>query len=155
MEGTKKSELKTKTKLLHFKTKEELEFIDFTKKVLNFVEENGVRNGLINIQSMHTTACIIVNENESLVIEDMRKNFRALAKKEVYYGHNDFSKRTENMCEGECKNGHSHCLAVYLPTSVTLNIVNGELQLGQWQRIFLVELDHDRPRDVQMLALGE
>jgi len=55
----------------------------------------------------------------------------------------------------ECKNGHSHCLAAYLPTSVVLNIIDGKLSVGQWQRIFFIELDHARIRKVQIQVMGE
>jgi secondary thiamine-phosphate synthase enzyme len=145
-----------KNKTLSYKTKEEYEFKDITDEVVGFVKESGVKDGLINIQSLHTTAAVIVNENEPLLIEDMKNNFRELAKKDIYYGHNDFSIRTVNMCgPTECKNGHSHCLAAYLTASVTLNVVGGKATFGQWQRVFLIELDHDRPRKVQMQIMGE
>ena len=145
-----------KHKTLEYKTKEELEFIDITDEVHEFVKKSGVKNGLVNIQTQHTTTAVIVNENEPLLIEDMKNNFRELAKKDVYYGHNDFAIRTVNMCGlDECKNGHSHCLAAYLPTSVTLNIVDGKISFGAWQRIFFIELDHSRDRKVQIQVLGE
>lgn len=145
-----------KNKMLEYKTKGEYEFEDITDEVIEFVEKSGVKNGLINVQSLHTTAAVIVNENEPLLIEDMKNNFRDIAKKDIYYGHNDFNIRTVNMCGlDECKNGHSHCLNAYLTTSVTLNVVDSKVTLGQWQRVFLIELDHTRPRKVQMQILGE
>lgn len=149
------SSLKTKNQTLHFKTKGEFEFIDFTDKVVSFVKDSGVKNGFLNIQTLHTTATVLINENEPLLIEDMKKNFKTLAEKNIYYGHNDFSIRTVNMCDGECKNGHSHCLALYLPTNVLLNVVDGKIQFGQWQRVFLVELDHSRSRGVSLQIMGE
>ncbi len=145
-----------KNKMLEYKTTDEYEFIDITDKVTDFVKESGVKDGIINVQSMHTTAAVIVNENEPLLIEDMKNNFRDIAKKDIYYGHNDFTIRTVNMCgPTECKNGHSHCLNAYLTTSVTLNVVDGKVSFGEWQRVFLIELDHSRPRKVQMQVLGE
>jgi len=145
-----------KNKTLEYQTKGEYEFLDITDEVSDFVEKSGVKDGLINVQSLHTTAAVIVNENEPLLIEDMKNNFREIAKKDIYYGHNDFSIRTVNMCgPTECKNGHSHCLNAYLTTSVVLNVINGKLSLGEWQRVFFIELDHSRPRKVQMQILGE
>ena len=145
-----------KHKTLEYKTKGGLEFEDITDKVHEFVENSGVSNGLVNIQTLHTTTAIIVNENEPLLIEDMKNNFREMAKKDIYYGHNDFDIRTVNMCGlEECKNGHSHCLAAYLPTNVTLNVVGGKITFGEWQRIFFIELDHSRDRKVQMQVIGE
>jgi secondary thiamine-phosphate synthase enzyme len=145
-----------KNKILEYKTKGELEFEDITDEVFKFVEESGVKNGFINIQTLHTTATVLVNENEPLLIEDMKNNFRNIAKKDIYYGHNDFDIRTVNMCGlDECMNGHSHCLAAYLPTSVCLNVIDGKVSFGEWQRIMFIELDHVRPRKVQMQILGE
>jgi len=46
-------------------------------------------------------------------------------------------------------------LNAYLTTSVTLNVVDNRVTFGQWQRVFLIELDHTRPRKVQMQVLGE
>lgn len=145
-----------KNKTLEYKTKGGLEFEDITDEVHNFVKKSGIKNGLINIQTLHTTTAIIVNESEPYLIEDMKNNFREMAKKDIYYGHNDFNKRTVNMCGlEECKNGHSHCLAIYLPTSVTLNIIDGKISIGQWQRVFHIELDHARDRKVQIQVIGE
>ena len=145
-----------KNKTLEYQTKGEYEFLDITDELTAFVEESGVKNGLLNTQSLHTTAAVIVNENEPLLIEDMKNNFREIAKKDIYYGHNDFTIRTVNMCgPTECKNGHSHCLNAYLTTSVTLNVVDGKVSFGEWQRVFLIELDHSRPRKVQMQVIGE
>jgi len=145
-----------KNKILEYKTKGEYEFEDITDAVFEFVKDSGIKNGLVNIQTLHTTATVIVNENEPLLIEDMKKNFREIAKKDIYYGHNDFDIRTINMCGlNECKNGHSHCLAAYLPTNITLNVIDGKVSFGEWQRIFFIELDHCRNRKVQIQILGE
>ena len=65
-----------------------------------------------------------------------------------------FSVRTVNMCPDEQKNGHSHCKAMFLRTSETLNLADGIVQLGQWQRIFLLELDSARKRSVSVMIIG-
>ncbi|MEI6850681.1 MAG: secondary thiamine-phosphate synthase enzyme YjbQ [Candidatus Saccharibacteria bacterium] len=145
-----------KHKTLEYKTKGGYEFEDITDEVIKFVKQSKITAGFVNIQTLHTTNAIVVNENEPLLIEDMKNNFRELAKKDIYYGHNDFDIRTQNMCGlDECKNGHSHCLAVYLPTSVTLNIIDSKVSIGQWQRVFFIELDHSRNRKIQIQVMGE
>lgn len=65
-----------------------------------------------------------------------------------------WKKRTVNVCPKECINGHAHCKAIHLLVNIALNLVNGEMQLGQWQRVFLVELDRTRERKVQIQILG-
>ncbi len=146
--------MKTFCKTIEFQTKEELDFIDITDKVKDSVKESQIKNGLVNIQSPHTTVAIVVNENEPLLIEDFKKHLEETASRNLEYKHNDFNVRTVNMCPDECANGHAHCRALHLPVSATLNLINGEVQLGTWQRIFLVELDKSRKRKIQIQILG-
>lgn len=127
-----------------------------TDDVCKTVLDSGVKFGLVNIQSMHTTASVVVNENEPLLHEDLKRHLDDLLPIDhTLYRHDDFAVRTVNMCDDECANGHAHCKALHLPTSVTLNIVDGEVQLGRWQRIFFIELDRSRPRRMQVLVLGD
>ncbi len=148
--------MKTKNTILSYNTKEELEFIDITEEIINFVKESEIEDGIINIQTMHTTGAIILNENEPLLIKDIKDNLRRLAPSEsIEYRHDNFEVRTVNMCDGECANGHAHCKAIYLPSNIVLNIVSGRVNLGQWQRIFFLELDRARPRKISLLVLGE
>ena len=147
--------MKVSNKIIGLQTKEELDFVDLTQEVEKFVTESQIKNGFLNIQTLHTTAPLFLNENEPLLLEDFRTHLEKLSPKEVNYHHNDFIRRAVNLCEGECKNGHSHCLALHLPSNLALNIIEGKLQLGQWQRIFLVELDKPRQRKVQVQIMGE
>jgi secondary thiamine-phosphate synthase enzyme len=77
-----------------------------------------------------------------------------IAPREGDYKHNDFVIRTANMTEDECPNGHAHCQHLLLGTSETIPIAEGELLLGQWQRIFLIELDRPREREVIVQVQG-
>jgi secondary thiamine-phosphate synthase enzyme len=70
------------------------------------------------------------------------------------YCHNNFDVRTVNMEEDECPNAHSHCQHLMLSTSETVPILSGRLQLGRWQRIFLVELDRPKLRRVTVQIVG-
>ena len=63
--------------------------------------------------------------------------------------------RTVNVTDGERPNGHAHCRALLLPSSACLNVTGGRLALGRWQRVFFVELDGPRERDISVLAFGE
>lgn len=147
--------MKTANKILEYQTKSEFDFIDITDEVKKFVEKSQIKNGLINIQILHTSAALVVNENEPFLLEDIKKNLENCSPKSQNYQHDNFSERTVNICPGECLNGHSHCKAIHLLVSVTLNIIKGKLQLGQWQNIMLVELDRSRPRKIQLQIIGE
>jgi secondary thiamine-phosphate synthase enzyme len=130
------------------------EFIDITDEVRRIVAESGVRFGQVTVFSTHTTAAIKVNEHEPLLLNDMARILHEVAPVNGDYEHNDFSRRTVNMDEDECENGHAHCQHLFLSTSETLPIINGALPLGTWQRVFLVELDRPRPRKVLVNIVG-
>jgi secondary thiamine-phosphate synthase enzyme len=123
-------------------------FFDITDEVMHAVEASGVFDGMALVFSRHTTAAIRINENEPLLIADMEDFLRRIAPADAEYRHNDFDVRTANMTDDESPNGHSHCLSLLLSTSETVAIEAGRLLLGTWQRIFLIELDHPRRRDV-------
>lgn len=150
--------MKIRHHTLHIKTPEAPEFIDLTDQVKGFVASAGIRDGLIAIVSQHTTAAIRVNENERGFREDWKELISKLAPASAYYRHNDGSIRTENIdCDDDrcTKNGHSHCQHMLLGTSETLPVMDGQVKLGRWQRIFLVELCSPRTRDVILTIIGE
>lgn len=147
--------MKTVNKTFIYQTKIFFDFFDITDEVNNFVKESKINNGLINVQILHTSAALILNENEPLLLEDMKRNLEQTAPQSDAYQHDDFTKRKVDMREDECINGHSHCKAIHLLANVTLNLIDGKLQLGHWQRIMLVELDYGRPRKIQVQIIGE
>jgi len=131
-----------------------LDFIDVTDKVKKIIKEKGIKNGVINVQSMHTTFAVIIQEAEPLLLGDLKKTLEKVAPRTYKYMHDNFKIRTVNMNPNEPINGHSHCKAVFLTPGVFLNIVKSELQLGKWQRIFAVELDDARPRKIALQIIG-
>lgn len=146
--------LRARHEQIEVETQRCLDFIDITDRVRTAVEESQVSDGLVNVQTRHTTTAILVGEHEPLLIEDLVKTLERLAPRHSDYRHDDFEVRTVNMCPDEEKNGHSHCKALFLRSSECLNIVGGRMDLGQWQRIFLIELDRPRSRTVSIVILG-
>jgi secondary thiamine-phosphate synthase enzyme len=136
-------------------TERHTEFIDLTESLEELVAESRVITGFVNVQSLHTTAAIVVNEDEPLLLKDFDRTLRKLAPEDVAYRHDDETIRTVNLNPGERPNGSSHCKALLLSPSVCLNVVDRRLLLGRWQRVFLAELDGPRPRDISVLLIGE
>lgn len=135
-------------------TEHPTQFIDLTSDLEGFVAASGVQSGLLNVQSLHTTAAIVVNEHEPLLLTDVAGLLERLAPVDAVYRHDSITLRTANCVLGEPPNGHSHCRALLLGSTVALNIVDGKIRLGRWQRVFLVELDGPRLREVSLLVLG-
>jgi len=147
--------MKVTNKTIEIKTKGEYDCIDITDQVIEIIKKSKIKKGLVNVQSMHTTAVVVINENEPLLIEDIKNHLEELSSKNKDYNHDNFEIRTVNMCDDECANGHAHCKAILLSAMATLNLLNGELQLGEWQRILFWELDRSRNRKIQVHILGE
>jgi secondary thiamine-phosphate synthase enzyme len=131
------------------------QFVDLTDRLRALVAVSGVQTGLVNVQTLHTTAAIVVNELEPLLHEDFADLLERAAPGAARYRHDDTTARTVNVTAEERVNGHAHCRALLLAPTACLNVVDGVLVLGRWQRVFLVELDGPQPRDVSVLILGE
>lgn len=143
------------SEVLEIQTKEGPEFVDITDKVIEFVKKGNINDGMVVVFSRHTTAAIRISANKPLVLKDMMKFLEALAPKDRYYRHNDFSIRTEHMHEDEVPNAHSHCQSLGLGASETIPVVNEQLQIGKRQKVFLIELDHARKREVVFQGINK
>ena len=136
-------------------TRHPTEFIDLTDRLERVVAETGIRVGILNVQTRHTTTAIVVNEHEPQLLADFQALLERAAPDDGRYRHDDPDARTVNVTPAERQNGHAHCRALFLPSSACLNIVNGRLRLGQWQRVFLVELDGPQEREVSVVVMGD
>lgn len=147
------------SKIFRFKTKAYLEFVDLTEKIEKAAQESKIKNGLVHIFSPHTTAAIKIQEKEKGIFHDFQRVAEKIAPQKGYWEHNDLTKRTENLfCQSgpsDCLNGHSHMLALFLGASETLPLKAKKILLGTWQRIFLVELDCAREREVIVQVIGD
>ncbi len=140
--------------MLHLRTERTTEFRDITPEVQEVVDHAGIRTGFVKIQSMHTTAGILLNEHEPMLLNDMKRMMDRISPAEAYYAHDDLDVRTVNLTPEERENGHSHCRAMFLRSTEMLNVIGGRLQLGRGQRIFFVDFDGGRTRAVTVVALG-
>ena len=141
----------------HFQTTGGLHVTDITAEVAEIVRESGIVDGICCVYSPHTTCCVRVNEFEQGFLEDFSELLRRLCPPDSYYAHDDWDRRTENICPEDMDqgNGHSHCMAMLLGTageSVPVRV--GELQLGTWQRVLFIELDRERDRRWLVQVVG-
>lgn len=131
-----------------------VQFLDVTPAVAEAVARSGVRLGIASVQVCHTTAAIVVNEDEPRLIQDIKACLERLAPRDASYRHDDLALREAGLPEDERRNGHAHCKTLFLRASETIHVAEGRLALGRWQRIFLVELDGPRERRVSIRVLG-
>jgi secondary thiamine-phosphate synthase enzyme len=130
---------------------------DITEDVAQAVRESGVREGIVCVYSPHTTCCVRVNEFENGFLEDFATLLRRLVPSEKYYAHDDWGRRTENVCEEDMErgNGHAHCMSMLLGSAgEAIPVRDGELALGTWQRVLFLELDRERDRRWLVQVVG-
>lgn len=138
---------------LTFATARPRAFIDITDDVSRLVRRSGIRNGLAQIFSEHTTAAIRINENEPLLVSDFERLLERLIPRDAHYEHDELHRRA-GIGPEEPRNGHAHCQHLLLSSSESVPVVDGQIQLGLWQRVFLVELDSPRLRRVTVQVVG-
>ena len=143
----------------HFQTTGGLHVTDITEEVAAIVRESGVQDGICLVYSPHTTCCVRVNEFEGGMFEDFTALLRRLVPtaSETYYAHDDWDRRTENICEEDMAfgNGHSHCMSMLLGSAgESIPVRDGELCLGTWQRVLFLELDRERDRRWLVQVVG-
>jgi len=134
-----------------------LDFHDITSEVARIVASSGVECGMVTLQSLHTTAGLLINELETGFRSDFEAVAEALIPSGQPYIHDDMSVRWENLCpeDADFPNGHSHLQhCVFGSPTATLAAEQAKLVLGRWQRIFLIEFDRARPRTVFVQVLG-
>jgi len=138
---------------LNLKSKSQIEFIDITDSVEEVISASGIREGQVLVYSPHTSASIVVNHNETMLIQDFMRILYRLVPVSDRYSHDLFELTRAKTSDGR-SNGHSHCKCMLLGISETLPIEKGKMLLTERQSIFFVEMDGARSRDVVVQVMG-
>jgi len=128
-------------------TNERFELVDITYEVQKLLDDFDLDEGAVLIFTKHTTTALMINEKETGLLRDFKKIMKELVPEGREYEHN----RIDN-------NADSHLRAILLSSSLVVPVSNRRLELGSWQRIFLVELDGPRTRKIivkPLLSTGE
>jgi secondary thiamine-phosphate synthase enzyme len=136
--------MKSYTEYLSFKTKEKVEFVRITSEVERAVEKSGIKEGFALVNPMHITAAVIVNDNESGLIEDYIRTLERLVPYNAEYAHN----------VGE-DNAAAHIWRQLMAHQVVLPITSGKLDFGTWEQVFYCEFDGQRQKRVLIKIIGE
>jgi secondary thiamine-phosphate synthase enzyme len=131
-------------------TKEQLQLLDITQMVREFLGKHAIRNGVLLLNTLHTTAVVFINEFQAALIEDMKMILTHLVEEKEYYRHND-----PHYSDCTRSNAGSHLRAMLLARTLALPVRAGEVVLGRWQSIIFAELDGPQERSIQLQVLGE
>jgi len=123
-------------------TDERTDTVDVTDRVAASIPD-GVEAGVCSVFVRHTTAGISVNENESRLRDDTEDFLGDLVPDE---GHR------HDQLDG---NADSHLRATLVGASESIPVEDGDLALGRWQSVLLLEFDGPRTREVTVTVVGE
>lgn len=127
---------------LTFDTTDAIDILNITAAIQQWVTAVGIMQGHVVVFSCHTTTAVTVNEHEERLLVDIKTYLRKLAPPRDLYLHNDLHLR--DVPPDEPINAHSHLMAITLGNSEMVPIVDGNLALGTYQSVMLVELDGPR-----------
>jgi secondary thiamine-phosphate synthase enzyme len=126
------------------KSTKDIEVLDITEKVKEWISKNGAQDGILTAFSTHTTAGLTINEAESGLMNDIALQLSKLCPPHAGYYHDRID-----------DNAHSHLMTSILSPSETVIVKSGQLALGTWQRILFVECDGPRRRRVLLTFTGK
>jgi secondary thiamine-phosphate synthase enzyme len=135
--------------MLNYTSRDRFELIDLTEQVEELVGRSGVREGMVLVQSLHSTAAIFVNEWQEALLDDFRTLLEHAVCADAPWRHND-----PRYSDCDRSNAASHLRALLLGTNTVLAVRDGNVVRGTWQSIILAELDGPRTRSVSLQILG-
>ena len=135
--------------VLKVQTEAREELLNLTHAVREFVKSSGIQAGLVNISSLHTTSAVFVNEWQDALVHDIKGYLSNIINKDAYFRHNDPA-----WSDCERHNADSHLRSLMFGISLTLQVSDGDLVLGEWQSIIMAEFDGPRERSIRIQAMG-
>ena len=125
---------------------EEFGHADVTGDVEDLVRESGVADGVVVVALVGSTGAVTTIEYEGGALSDLRDALEQVAPVDAHYEHN------ARWGDG---NGFSHVRSALLKTSISIPIVDGQLQLGTWQQVVLINFDNrSRSRTIAVQVMG-
>lgn len=135
--------------LLKVQTSSREELHNLTSLVRDFVRSSGVRTGSVTVSSLHTTCGIFINEWQDALVHDVNAYLATAINKDVYYRHNDPA-----WSDCDRHNADSHLRSLMLGISLSLQVAEGDVVLGEFQSIIMAECDGPRERSIRIQAMG-
>lgn len=131
------------TQVVRIETHSRVEFRDVTQALQKLIEESGAENGCCHVFIPHTTAALLVNENDDPDLQrDFEEFLNKVAPRGQDYHHND----------GNCD---AHLKAGIIGATKTLLFESRRLLLGRWQGVFFCEFDGPRRREMRVKIVSD
>lgn len=138
--------MKSYRKELQIETPHRRDYINITRQVEQCLNESGIKEGLVLVNSMHITSSVFINDDEGGLHQDFESWLEKLAPEKPHsqYRHNGFE-----------DNADAHMKRQLMGREVVVAITNGKLDFGTWEQIFYGEYDGMRRKRVLVKIIGE
>jgi len=130
-------------------TNERMQLINITDRVNDIVHKSGIRDGMVHLQSLHTTTAVFINEWQDALLHDVKTFLEDVVVRENGWRHND-----PEYSDCERRNADSHLRGMLMGQSLCLQVRNSSVLLGTWQSIILAEFDGPRSRSRSVQVSG-
>jgi secondary thiamine-phosphate synthase enzyme len=136
-------------RVLDWITNDRMQLINITDRINEIVRKSGVREGLVHLQSLHTTTAVFINEWQDALLHDVKSFLADMVSREHSWRHND-----PEYSDCERRNADSHMRGMLMGQSLILQVRNSAVLLGTWQSIILAEFDGPRSRSMSVQVSG-
>lgn len=131
-----------KTDHIRVKTKGNCDIVNITSELKRIVEKEQLVEGIIFLSVIGSTAALYTMEYEPGLEKDLKQSFDDLLPYRKDYAHN---------LTWSDDNGHSHLRSSLVKTSLFVSVSRGQLDLGTWQQVVLIDFD-TRSRDRKIVV---
>jgi secondary thiamine-phosphate synthase enzyme len=140
------TEMKSYRKELWFDITQRRQLINITSEVQSCLAESGVQEGLVLVNTMHISASVFINDDESGLHHDFEVWLEKLAPEKPHsqYHHNGYE-----------DNADAHLKRTIMGREVVVAVTDGQLDFGPWEQIFYGEFDGKRRKRVLVKIIGD
>ncbi|MEW5701203.1 MAG: secondary thiamine-phosphate synthase enzyme YjbQ [Candidatus Zixiibacteriota bacterium] len=136
-----------RSETISFRTTGDGDIIDLTERVSQAISHSGLRDGIVSVCAIGSTAAVTTIENEPGLRQDLPALLERLVPSQRAYAHD------ATWGDG---NGYAHLRSALVGTSFTTAVADGRPVLGTWQQIVFLEFDNrPRSRSVRVQIIGE
>jgi len=132
---------------LNFRTKGFSDIVNITRDVKEVIANSDISEGIVSVSAIGSTASVTIIEHEPNLVQDMKEQLQKLFPKDMKTRHGE--------TWGD-DNGFSHLRASFLGASESFPVKNGEIILGTWQQIVVIDHDNNpRNRKIFVQIVGD
>ncbi len=130
-------------------TGERMQLMNITDRVNEIVRKSGIREGIVHLQSLHTTTALFINEWQDALLHDVGSFLEQFVPREHPWRHNN-----PEYSDCERANADSHLRGMIMGQALCLQVRNASVLLGTWQSIIFAEFDGPRSRTLSVQVSG-